>query len=142
MNANAGHRLPNWASRLQGLMLARRRAPFVWGANDCFLFAADCAEACTGIDPAAELRNAYATEREARRKMQEVGDLITLAATRFGPEIAPALAQRGDVGLTVQAGRSLLCVCNGSTWLAPAPEGLAEAPAPYRAWRVPASPRR
>lgn len=136
-----GHRLPDWSSRLQRLILARRRAPFVWGANDCFLFAADCAEACTGHDPAAELRYAYATEREALRKMQEVGDLITLAATRFGPEVPPALAQRGDVGLTVQAGRLLLCVCNGLTWLAPTAEGLAEAPVPHRAWRVAACPR-
>ena len=136
-------RLPDWPSRLQALMQQRGRAPFAWGFNDCFLFAADCARACTGVDPAADLRGRYATEREALRILQQIGGtLAALAETRFGAEIAPAFAQRGDVGLTEQAGRALLCVNAGARWVAPSPEGLAEAPAPTRAWRIaPPCPR-
>lgn len=130
-------RLPDWPSRLQRLMQARRSVPFAWGANDCFLFAADCADACTGVDPAEDLRGTYATEREALRTLQALGvDLAGLAAARFGAEIPPAFAQRGDVGLTEQAGRALLCVCASGRWVAPAEHGLAEAPPPHRAWRV------
>jgi hypothetical protein len=129
-------RLPDWSARLQALVARRLTAPFVWGSNDCGLFAADNKLALTGVDPAADLRGRYASEREARRLLRPLGGLVRVACARFGPEVPPELAQRGDVGLCVNERRVLLAVCNGDHWLAPAAHGLVPLERAQRAWRV------
>lgn len=130
-------RLPNWSVRLQAAVSARLLMPFAWGSQDCALFGADCVEACTGADPAADLRGRYRTELGAARVLKRLGGLAALAAARLGPEIPPTLAVRGDIGLSDRGdGRMALVVCNGGVWQAPGPAGIVIARQPLRAWRV------
>lgn len=123
---------------LDALIAARARAPFAWGAFDCVLFAADAVLVQSGRDLAAAYRGTYSTAAGAAALLRRLGGLRTLAA-QAGPEIPPALARRGDVGLLRHAGRELLGVCAGELWLSPAQgTGLAAQPltAALAAWRV------
>ena len=133
-------RLPDWSVRLQAVVVQRLMRAFGWGVHDCALYAADCVQACTGTDPAADLRGRYSTERGAARLIRRAvgeGGLAALAAARLGAEIAPALAIRGDVGVADRGdGRLALVVCNGPVWQGPGPDGIVIAQQPLRAWRV------
>lgn len=130
-------RLPDWSMRLQRVVQARLREPFAWGGNDCCLFAADCVLACTGRDPAAGMRGAYRSERQALRLLRRFGGVEGLAQAHLAGEILPAMAQRGDVGLLEREdGRCVLVVCNGAQWLGPTPQGMTQVDMPSRAWRV------
>lgn len=131
-------RLRDWQSRLQRCIAERRKLPFAWGSQDCVLFAADCAGACTGVDLAAEFRGKYSTILTAQRLVDAMGGLGAIAAARLGEEIAPKLAQTGDVGLLLNGGRECLGVFGGAMWLAPGVDGLCSLPASQvlRAWRL------
>jgi hypothetical protein len=111
-------RKPHWATReLHNFLLARAHAPFVWGTNDCALFAADAIKAITDIDIAADFRGKYATEAEAFALIQTVTGKGTDTATAVGDaaewcagkaglvEIAPRFAQRGDLLVMEDSGR-------------------------------------
>lgn len=75
--------------------------PFAWGEFDCCLFFADWLVELAGVDPAAELRGRYSTEREMRRLVKAAGGLVRLvdecmAGVGWRQTAAP---QRGDIGL-------------------------------------------
>lgn len=129
-------RFHDWQSRLQAALAARQHSPFEWGQHDCCLFVCDCIEAMTGRDPAADVRG-YASDREAARLVRELGGMRAIGSARFGAEIAPALAQVGDVGLVVHDGRQSLALCGGAHWVAAGAVGLAVLPmrAAAVAWR-------
>lgn len=81
--------------------LARLNAePLEWGKSDCVTRVADVAKAMTGVDPMASLRGSYSSELGAARVMVARGcaDVGELLASAF-PEVAPAMARRGDVGV-------------------------------------------
>jgi hypothetical protein len=118
-------RLRDWQSRLAACVAEHQAKPFAWGSNDCATFASACVLAVTGKDLFADFRARYATDREALVMLGHGGGLAQLAAERLGASISPALAQPGDVGITVQNGRDALCVCGGLHWHGPAEEGLA-----------------
>lgn len=131
-------RLPDWQLRLAELMHSRLQAPFEWGANDCCLFAADAVLACTGHDPAADLRGTYATAVQASSVLHRAGGVAGVAINRAGPVVPVALAQPGDVGLlTIGTPHPALAVYGGTAWHAPGAEGLQTHPAQHitRAWR-------
>lgn len=130
-------RIRTWQSALHACVAERLHKPFAWGSQDCCLFAADCVFSVTGVDPAADLRGAYANEREAARVLQAHGGVVELAIQRLGPVVRTLQAQPGDVGLTQQEGRHTLAVCMGAHWLAPGADGLVTVmPAQVlRAWR-------
>lgn len=130
-------RYPDWQSRLQAAIAARQARPFEWGVQDCCLFVCDCIEAMTGHDPAADVRG-YSTDREAARLVRELGGMRAIGASRFGAEIAPAMAQVGDVGLVLHDGRESLALCGGTHWVAPGVESLAVLPlrSALAAWRA------
>jgi hypothetical protein len=92
-------RVPHAASRMQALLLERYAMPFAWGFRDCALFAADCVEAVTGRDPAADFRGAYLSALGALRIIRAHGGLAELAAARVGPAIEASSAIDGDVCL-------------------------------------------
>lgn len=52
--------------------------PFVWGVNDCSLFAADWVRSRTGLDPASDWRGAYTTMRTAHRLLADRGGLLAV----------------------------------------------------------------
>lgn len=134
-------RLREWQSLLADCLAQRAQSEFAWGSHDCCLFAADCVDACTGTDPAADLRGTYSTAAEAMQLVESLGGLGAIAAARLGPEVPPALAQPGDVGLLINADREMLAVWGGSMWLAPAEVGWVALPLEQatRAWRITAA---
>lgn len=132
-------RRPDWISRVNDVFVGRAALPFVWGSNDCILFPADCVLAATDIDPAADFRGAYHGARRAKRIVQALGGLEALAARHCGEEVAPGLAQYGDVGLLVNGGHPCLAVFGGEFFHAPGETGLLLLPveACSKAWRMP-----
>jgi len=122
-------RLPDWQVRLATLVGDRLQAPFVWGRNDCALFAADAVQAILGHDLAAPWRGQYHTATGAARLLDSLGGgLQALATHMLGQPISPRLARPGDVVLmaaTPAAPRECLGICNGATALGPAAWGLA-----------------
>lgn len=130
-------RLHQWQSALQYLIAERRLMPFEWGRNDCGLFAADCVQAITGEDPAPGFRGVYASESGAQAVLDANGGLEGVAAASFGAEIAPALAQVGDVVLCKIQGRDMLAICAGSHAIGPGHNRLASMPMKraQKAWR-------
>lgn len=142
-------RLRDWQERLAACLAERSDREFGWGTHDCCMFAADCVDACTGTDPAADLRGTYADIAGALEVVQAQGGLPAIAAARLGEEIAPALAQVGDVGVLpamprhegdplVQAFPHMLAVWSGAMWLAPWETGYVALPAEQalQAWRI------
>lgn len=116
----------------------RMDRPFTWGSHDCVLFAADCVEACTGVDPAAGMRGTYGTPIGAARVLKRAGGMEALAIEHLGPEVPPLMAQPGDVGIVRSAGVECFAVWTGAAWHAPAEAGLTPFPpeCALRVWRV------
>lgn len=94
------------------------RRPFAWGEFDCCLFFADWIALRRGVDPAAELRGRYSTEREMRRLVKAAGGierLVDECVTRAGCR-QTANPVVGDIGLVRVAiklwrGRAVLVPC-------------------------------
>ena len=132
-------RRPDWQVLLNDCITRHLGLPFVWGSQDCCLFAADCVIAMTDQDPAADLRGTYRSRLTAHAVLKAHGGLHAIAAARLGPPVPVASAWAGDVGLTTggKCGDLLLCVFTGQHWLAPAAGGLAVVPVePLNAWSV------
>lgn len=104
-------RLSNWESAFADFLAERRDRPFEYGKNDCALFAADCALALTGIDPAPDFRGKYKTKAGSLRALRKIGngDLESTFDARF-PAKAPAFARRGDLVFNGEA----IGVCAGA----------------------------
>lgn len=130
-------RLPDWPARLSVLVAQAHYTPFAWGQRDCCLWAADAAQALTGVDPAADLRGTYSTDAGALAALQRVGGLRG-AAGRGGVPIRPAYAIDGDAGLVRSAGKPCLGVRVGGVWLLATQGGLfaVSADAAVMAWGV------
>lgn len=130
-------RLPDWQRRLQALVSARLRAPFVWGGNDCFIFALDAVEAVTGEPCGAQYRT-YKTEQGAARVIKRHGGMAAGGDLCFGERISPTQARVGDIGLVVNMERECFAVCGGSHWMATGLHGLKVLPigAAAVAWRA------
>ncbi|WP_136440291.1 DUF6950 family protein [Pacificoceanicola onchidii] len=60
-----------------------RGDPFVWGQNDCALWAASAVRFETGFDPAADLRGTYSRASSCRRMIQRAGGLLRLIEPRM-----------------------------------------------------------
>ncbi len=132
-------RRKDWPSRFAALVEEARLRPFEWGVHDCCLWAADSVLALTGVDHALGLRGTYADALAARRVLDALGGYAGAAALA-GPEIAPALAGAGDVGLVASGAEDgvSLGVCTGIEWLCVGDAGLLRFPlaSAQRAWRV------
>ncbi len=132
------HRLPDWQLRMEAFVRERTDAPFVWGTNDCAIFASDCVMAITGQDPAPAGLRKHRTAKQAYRAIARHGGLPAIATAALGQPIAPLMATVGDV-LLVRAGkRDSFGICSGATALTPAAAGLAIVPTATAtmAWRV------
>ena len=94
----------DWAERLNEYLESCRRQPFRWGHLDCVLFVCGAVHAMTGEHPLPQLCGAYQSKRGAAKTIQKFGrnleEAIEAECRRCGfTEIAPALAQRGDIVL-------------------------------------------
>lgn len=133
----AAQRRPDGFTRLGELMSRRLDEPFAWGERDCCLWAADAVHAVTGEDPAADLRGTYSTAYGAARALAQAGGLLALCAQRLGPEVPPAVAQIGDIGLVDEGAQGALVVNVGLHWMGQRAQGLAPVMTEkvLRAWR-------
>jgi hypothetical protein len=135
-------RLPDWPLRLEAFVAERQAQPFAWGVQDCALFAADAVKALTGVDVAPPALRQHRSARAALRSLQAHGGLHGIAQAALGTPIAPALATVGDVLLVCthhdDSAHAMLALCNGSTALAPGPQGLVSVSlhSAVHAWRV------
>lgn len=87
------------------------RKPFAWGGLDpasradcdCMRFIVDWVERVMGVDPLAEYRGTYDTERGARRIMKAAGGPVAFVESLLEPvgmrRIAISAQHPGDVGL-------------------------------------------
>lgn len=94
-------RLDNWRSRLSEEMDRQRQDPFAWGKHDCAIgFGAAIVQAVTGEDLARGYRGKYASPRGALKLLAEAGaeTLGDFVAMKL-PEVNPALARLGDIGV-------------------------------------------
>ena len=131
-------RAQDWDIRLAQAINDRRDTQFVWGKNDCCLFAADCAIAMTGTDFAREFRGKYDSAFSAARQIAQRGGFRAMISGLLGAEIPLAMAQRGDVVMIEQDGQYALAICDGARLAAAGPDGLVwlAASAGITAWRV------
>lgn len=131
-------RLKDWPSRFAALVEESRSLPFAWGTHDCCLWAASAVLSITGRDPGAAWRRSYFTGFAALRILESIGGLAGAGAL-MGPEIAPALATEGDVGLVRwPCGTQSLAVRSTNGWMCAGDDGLIHLPhdAALRAWGV------
>jgi hypothetical protein len=115
-----------WEKRLADLITARAFRPFVWGENDCLLFAFDATDALHDTTFAALHRGKYRTEREAHRRLAKAGGFAEGLAGLGFAEVPPKLAQRGDVA--VLEGVQALGIIMGAQVFAAGPDGLTALP--------------
>lgn len=120
-------RFEDWPKRLDEAIAVARVLPFAWGQRDCLLFAADCVEAMTGTDPAAQWRGRWSSAEEAYAILNAEfgGDLAAAVDSVLGERLGgPAFAQRGDVVMVDTPNGLALGVCAGSYHVAPWRTGL------------------
>jgi hypothetical protein len=121
-------RLKGWDKALREALMRHRDTPFAWGSSDCFLVAMDCVLAMTGEDPANDVRD-YTNATEAVTRLQNRGFAnVGEAIASLFPEMPPAMARRGDVGIVEIDGRMSGCVFIGAQIVGKAVHGLAYLP--------------
>lgn len=91
-------RRDDWQARLVAYLARCAGVPWRPGQYDCALFVAGAVEAMTGRDLADGWRGHYRSTRAGLRLVRGSGypDHIAMVADML-PEVAPALAQPGDV---------------------------------------------
>lgn len=129
-------RKENWAMLLSDYLKSRKAMPFIWGENDCLMFAAKAVEAITGESLYAGYP-VYATEAEAVSILENHGGVVGIISKSLGGGGRNVLtAKRGDVaivkmpeitaGIVDDSGRSVALI---------AKEGLIRVPL-SKAWRI------
>ena len=89
----------DWTTQLAHTIKAAIERPFSWGEFDCCLFAADCAVAVCGADPAEAYRGKYSSEAGAKRLLKKLHGSLEAAWDACFARVQPGLIQRGDIAL-------------------------------------------
>lgn len=121
------------ADRLEESVERHFLRPFEWGVSDCCLAACNVLVDLGWPDPAKRYRGRYQDKAGALSVMQGTVDAVAERETaRLGwPEVCPADAQDGDVGLV----RRSLAVRMWGRWIIKSPGGFIMAAKARRAWR-------
>ncbi len=128
-----------WPQILRQSISLNMSQPFVWGQWDCsFVF--DIVRDMTGFDPIQDVRG-YSTEAGALKRLKQAGYTSALdLVERHFVEIAPATAQRGDIGYPMTISRELMspAIIDGVHAFSKEPSGgvLIPRSSIARAWRV------
>lgn len=110
-------RYRDWTTRLNDVIKAALERPFSWGEFDCCLFAADCAVAVCGVDPAERYRGKYKTEAGAKRALKKTHGSLDAAWDACFTRVAPPFIQRGDVAVyEAPGGRSMAVYWANEFW--------------------------
>lgn len=137
-------RKQDWPMILSEQIEAYKGLPFVWGVSDCLQFAGRVAGAMLDYDPHEKAEAhlyAYDSEAGAAKMIAKKfkGDMGNVFGKVF-PEIAPALAGRGDIVIVDVDGRDTCGIVDssGRRVACKAKEGVLFAPISKitRAWRV------
>lgn len=89
----------DYVSDLHASIDRKKSQPFVWGENDCVLFAADVIKDTTllRIDVASEDRGQYKTKEEAEKHLaSKYGDLYQAWDSKLPRRENPMAADQGD----------------------------------------------
>lgn len=123
-------RVDNWNDRLWENLLRHLERPFVWGANDCVLFAANhIDEICASSVYVAVLeRWSYSDAAGAARIIAKNGGLRSLVSGLLGEPVSIGACRIGDICLVNIDGRDTIVVHDGTKLLGPsAPKGIERA---------------
>lgn len=104
-------RKKGWERALVEVAARHQSLPFSHERSNCLRLVADLDRAMTGHDPMRGLRRESRSARGVARVMKQLGfRTVADALSATYPEVAPALARRGDCGLveTQICGRSEL----------------------------------
>lgn len=145
-----------WLTKeLPNYLLAHHSTPFVWGENDCCLFAANAIQAYTGVDIADDFRGKYDSQESAFATIKTItgGSTVTDALayvaakhgltewTRSDGSPLPLMAKRGDLVAVNNGGNIIAGVVDTSgRYVAAMGDGIVSLPLSSiaRAWHVPA----
>lgn len=97
-------RRPDWPARLNLAIRLHMKGEFEWGQYDCGTLFSDAVYAMTDFDPMQPFGR-WKSETDVMRTMVTLG-VKTLKDYVISvlPEIAPAMARRGDVGYAAEVG--------------------------------------
>lgn len=113
-------RVPNWSTKLFDFVADPINQTFVWGSNDCVLFAANTVLAITGVDHLFDLRGSWHDEFSAMRQLRAHGGLYEAVRSRMGEPLAnPNFVQRGDIAMIPGERGALLAVSVGDHYVMP-----------------------
>ncbi|GHS80344.1 hypothetical protein PAGU2196_11780 [Pseudomonas sp. PAGU 2196] len=130
-------RYRDWTTRLSEVIKAAIERPFSWGEFDCCLFAADCAVAVCGTDPAEAYRGTYKTEVGAKRALKKRHGSLEAAWDACFARVAPAFIQRGDVAMYEAPGGRSMAVYWANEFWATTDDGVGPVVCdPLAVWRV------
>jgi hypothetical protein len=97
-------RVPSWEKRLNAVVAKHQALPSVYGTSDCYMIADDGVEAVTGKRMYVDAIG-YTTEAGAAKKLRQHGfETVRDAFAAKFAEIAPSMAQRGDIGVVDRDG--------------------------------------
>ena len=100
-------RSEDWPERLSAYLARASEQGFVWGKNDCLMFAANWMVELCGIDPAHDLRGKYDDAASALRTLKETGAesyealCHRLIESSGGRNAGPVALHRGDLCIAV-----------------------------------------
>ena len=127
--------------QLKDLVDEALKAPFVWGQDDCLLFAADASQTQTDFDPVPALRGRWASKREAYEIILQNGtDLLSCLTKLFAEAghvvIDPDDARPGDLAVLEEGGTQTTACRIEQGWLVRNQQGISLRHHVLRAWRV------
>lgn len=130
-------RYRDWTTRLNYVIKAALGRPFSWGEFDCCLFAADCAMAVCGVDPAQAYRGTYKTQAGAKRALKKNHGSLEAAWDACFTRVAPAFIQRGDIALYESPRGRAVAVFWANEYWSTTDDGVARVVCePLAVWRV------
>lgn len=116
-------RRENWLEKMWSTIEQHQSTTFVWGENDCCLFAAKVVDAMCDSEFEKQLKEKYSDQDSAIRYIVEEGGM-EIAVSNYLGESKTGRAQRGDVVLFEGALGETLGICVGSTIAAVSDSGV------------------
>lgn len=125
-------------ARVQTYLRATAGLPWVWGCSDCMMWSAGLVFDVTGHDPAADLRETYATEAEAADVVRAEGGYLKLMTRRLRGVLTRDDEARWGVGLVRHEtfGRAACIVADGRAVLKTDSGAMPSDAALIARWRV------